>query len=110
MELVKVQLGRAIWLFDTQELNPRGVALFPDIYAAFSKRYQFATIPRAEEIHSGGSLYFKQGKFVYEMTSVDVDFELHSDGLVANSRHSTEASNAFLKDLLDWLGEQLAII
>jgi hypothetical protein len=109
MELVKVQLARAIWLFDAQELNPLGIALYPAIYAAFSKRYQFAVLPKPEEVQSGGSLYFKQGKFVHELSTLEVDFELHADGLVANSRHSTEASDAFLQDCLMWLGEQLSV-
>ena len=109
MELVNVQLGRAVWLFDTQELNPRGIALYPDFYIAANKRYQFATAPKAENIHAGESLYFKEGKFPYELTTVAVDLELHSDGLVANTRHSTEAANAFLQDLVGWCGEHLGV-
>lgn len=109
MEIVKVRLARATWLFDTQELNPRGLKLYPDVFGAFSKRYQFAVLPTAEEIRSGGSLYFRQGKFFFEPSgeNAEVEFELHSDGLVASTRHSTEASDAFLQDSVIWFGEQL---
>lgn len=109
MDIVKVQLARAIWLFDTQELNPRGLKLYPDIFRAFVDKYQFAVVPKDQEIQAGGSIYFKQGRFFHEPLNVqiEVEFELHSDGLVANSRHSTEASDAFLQDGLSWIGEQL---
>jgi hypothetical protein len=109
METVKVILARAVWLFDTQELNPRGVATYPDLYAAFGKRYQFATLPKPEDIHSGGSVYFKHGKFTFETSSIAVDFELHNDGLVVNTRHSTEAADGFLHDVLVWCADQFAI-
>lgn len=109
METVKVTLGRAVWLFDTQEINPRGAALFPDLYLAFGKRYQFAVLPKSEEIHAGGSMYFKSGKFLFGAENIVVDFELHNDGLVANTRHSTEGADAFLQDVLDWCSEQLGV-
>jgi hypothetical protein len=109
MEVLKVQLARTIWLFDTQELNPKGVSFYPQIYDRFSKRYQFTGLPKPEEIHSGGSLYFKHGKFVSDSLIVEVDFDLHGDGLVASCRHSTEAAHEFLLDFIGWLGEQLGI-
>ena len=109
MEIVKVQLARAIWLFDTQELNPRGLSLYPNVFAALSKRYQFAVLPKLEEIQAGGSIYFKQGKFFHEPSnvSIEIDFEVHGDGVIGSSRHSTEASDEFLFDCLNWLSEQL---
>ncbi len=110
MEVLKVQLARTIWLFDIQELNPKGISLYPEIYAGIGKHYQFAMLPKAEEIHSGGSLYFKHGKFLYDGSLiVEVDFDLHGDGLVASCRHSTEAAHEFLLDFTAWLGEQLGI-
>ncbi len=110
MEIIKVQLGRAVWLFDLEELNPRGAALFPEVFAGFIKTYQFAVVPTTQEIQAGGSLYFKQGRFPYEQSSVAVDFEMHNDGLVANTRHSTEAAHAFLQDSVTWLGQQIGAI
>jgi len=104
-----VQLGRAAWLFDTAELNPRGAAIYPEIYEAFAKRYQFATLPKAEEIHSGDSAYFKNGRFTHQETIIAVDFELHSDGVVANTRHSTEGADAFLVDVVGWLSEHFGV-
>lgn len=109
MEIIKVQLGRAVWLFDTQALNPRGTSLYPDLYVGFGKRYQFVTLPKPEEILAGGSMYFKQGRFLHELSNVAVDFELHNDGIVANTRHSTEAASAFLQDVMDWCKDQLGV-
>ncbi|MFN0166628.1 MAG: hypothetical protein ACKV22_09370 [Bryobacteraceae bacterium] len=113
MELLKVQVAKAIWLFDTQDLNPRGAALFPFIFGLLGQRYQFL-IPKQEDLSgfpsSRTSLFFKQGKFVFESFTVDVDMEIHSDGLVATSRHSTEACDAFLEDFKDWLASQLGVV
>jgi hypothetical protein len=109
MEVIKVQLARTVWLFDTQELNPKGISLYPQIYDRFSRRYQFTGLPKPEEIHSGGSLNFKHGKFVSDSLIVEVDFDLHSDGLVASCRNSTEVAHEFLLDFIGWLGEELGI-
>jgi hypothetical protein len=110
MEVLKVQLARTVWLFDAQELNPKGISLYPAIYNALGQRYQFAVLPKPEQIHTGESLYFKHGKFVYDMTTVEVDFDLHADGVVAGCRHSTEAAHEFLLDFTGWLGEQLGVV
>lgn len=107
MEVIKVQLARAIWLFDTQELNPRGLSLYPDTYLALNERYRFIVLPKSEEIQKGESQYFKHGKFLHDGVQVEVDFDLHGDGLVATTRHSTEASTAFLQDCLGWLEIEL---
>jgi hypothetical protein len=108
MELVKVQLARTVWLFDSQELNPQGVTLYPDIYTAFIQRYQFRKFPKPEEFISGGSLYFKSGSFSFG-SPIEIDVEIHSDGLVASCRNSTEAANDFLVNFTGWLSEQIGI-
>jgi hypothetical protein len=110
MEVIKVQLARTIWLFDIQELNPRGVSLYPEIYSGFAKRYQFTELPKPEDIRTNASLYFKNGKFVYDSSVVSIDFDMHGDGAVASCRHSTEAAHDFLLDCTKWIGEQLGII
>ena len=109
MQLIKIQLGRAVWVFDTQELNPRGAALFPDLYNGFQQKYQFVTMPKPEDIHAGGSVYFKQGRFAHDAATIVVDLELHPDGFVANTRHSTEAAESFLVDLMHWCGNQFGV-
>jgi hypothetical protein len=110
MEVIKVQLARTIWLFDIQELNPKGASLYPEIYDGLGLRYDFATRPTAEQIQSGESLHFKHGKFVYEQTPVELDLDMHTDGVVASCRHSTEAAHSFLVDCLLWLGTELGIV
>jgi hypothetical protein len=109
MELIKVQLARSIWLFDTQELNPRGLNLYPDIYQALIKQFHFSSFPKLEDLSSGQNLHFKQGRFLYELAHLDVDLEYYSDGLIANTRHSTEAADAFLAELISWIGSQLGV-
>jgi len=109
MEVIKVQLARTVWLFDIQELNSTGISLFPEVFNGFAKRYQFTTLPKPEEIHSGAGLIFKGGKFVYDSAVVDMDFDMRSDGLVASCRHSTEAAHEFLLDATTWLGQQIGV-
>lgn len=66
-------------------------------------------MPKPEDIYTGTSVYFKNGRFLYEATNVGVDFEFHNDGLVANTRHSTESADGFLTDVMNWLKEQLGL-
>jgi len=110
MEIIKVQVARAVWLFDTQDLNPRGISLYEPL-AALATKFQFAGWPTPEDCGrfsaAHKSMFFKQGTFLYEGLRVDIDFDIHPDGLVANTHNSTEASESFLEEFLKWASNNL---
>jgi len=99
MRLAKIQLARAIWLFDPQEINPRGfsASLLDDKLA---NRYGFKR-------DSASRHKFLDGTFVFDGSNFDIGLEVHNDGMVADSRHSTSISDLFIMDVLTWLSQEL---
>ena len=110
MEIARVQLARAIWLFDTGDLNPQGAQVFPDLIFKVIERYGFRKFPKAEEFFEvGKARRFEDGSFLYDGRKVTVTAEFWGDGLIADTQHSTHASDAFLADLIEWMGEYLGV-
>ena len=110
MEIAKVQLARAIWLFDTGDLNPHGAQIFPDLVLKIIERYGFRKYPKAEDFFEPGkSRKFEEGSFQYDGRKFAVSCELWGDGLIADTQYTTDASDAFLVDLVEWLGQQLGV-
>lgn len=110
MEIARVQLARSIWLFDTGDLNPQGAQIFPDLFLKAIERYGFRRYPKPEEfLEAGKSRKFEDGSFMYEGRKFSVSVELWGDGLIADTQHSTDASDAFLADLIQWMGVYLGV-
>lgn len=107
MELAKVQMARSIWLFDPEELNPRGKKLQP-IYQSIWERYHFTQPAREEELKLSPSNTYKftGGAFTVGSEVIEVELELFSDGLVATSKADTDHTDQFLSDLLTWLQQE----
>jgi hypothetical protein len=109
MKLVTVNIARSVWLFNTGDLNPRGLDLNP-ILAAVKQRYRFKVFPNPDEIRSAPHVQFGEGAFALSDGGHQIEiskFTIYSDGLVAETRHSTTATDKFLGDLLayavgDW--------
>src|SRR5579864_4093748 len=102
MQLLSVGLARSIWLFDVNELNPTGKSIFPDILTWLGERYAFQTFPKSiGEIDTEKKGYiFKNGHFESGAGGIMVNFSFFSDGVVAETRASTEKTDSFLDDLL----------
>ena len=105
MRLAKVQLARSIWLFDTAELNPHGISVesLKNMVEGFGFKW-----PKPEEIASGKA-ELKNGKFVFDGNTIDVNLDIHADGLVADTRHSTEASDEFLSKFIVAVSRDLGV-
>jgi hypothetical protein len=102
MRLAKIQLARSIWLFDTGEMNPQGVAVFPLLVLKIAERYHFRQFPKPESISLGSSVRFDHGQFVDDGQVYEIGLEIFGDGITADSRHSTGISDLFILDLLKW--------
>ncbi len=107
MRVVSVSSGKAIWLFETMELNPRGLDLDP-ISAAIRSRYAFAGHKNREEIEGArDGIKFERGSFKPDGSdSISVGFSIFNDGLVAETSAGTAYSEAFLEDLLAFVQKQ----
>lgn len=102
MQKINVALARLIWLFDTNELNPTGKSLFPDMMMWLGEKYKFQTFPKSigdvDEEKKG--FQFKLGEFQSSEGAIAVNFAFYNDGIVAETWSSTEHGDAFLEDVL----------
>jgi hypothetical protein len=106
MELARVQMARSIWLFDPEELNPRGKKVGP-IFQSLKDRYNFTEPTSIEDLKpAANSVKFTGGAFTIGSDVIDVELELYNDGLVATSKSHTDHTDQFLSDLLSWLRQE----
>lgn len=108
MILLNVRTARAIWLVDSRDLNPRGIDAVP-LLAAIRDRYKFQVSPKTAEqmdetskdgiVFAGGSF---SGNTVLKAT-------MFSDGIVVDTVQSTDLSEQFLADVLQFLSSQFGL-
>lgn len=105
MKLLSIRTGRSIWLFKTQELNPRG-ALKLGALDALRARYGFQGLPTPDQFlafaNKSESISYSAGSFDWSDGTCTVSLHIHQDGLVVDTRAGTEAADEFLADLLSW--------
>jgi hypothetical protein len=111
MELLNVVTARAIWLFDINELNPRGRSIFPELFEWLEKEYRFGKAPQSTtDMDETKGFAFSGGTFpVKQKGSVNVELKIYNDGLVANSWSSTHDTEAFLESCLRSAAEEFSL-
>ena len=106
MKLISVSLARSIWLFPMIDLSPRGKSFLP-VYSLLMEKYKFLKIPKLTELDWQKGLKFEEGSFSdAQGEQLHVTLTVYTDGVVADTRASTDASNAFLEDLLTSVSNQ----
>jgi hypothetical protein len=107
MKLLHVKQARAVWLFDVNDLNPKGEAFVDELIDFIKERYSFATVPDYKDVAQKAgtpqatSLRFQRGQFHSDSGPLEIVFlEVHSDGVVVETIASTEESEHILADLL----------
>jgi hypothetical protein len=103
MDLLNVVKARSIWLFDINDLNPRGKSIFPELVTWLKDNYSFSKVPSSmTDFDDTKALAFLDGQFqAKEEIFLSVDLRVYTDGLIADTRSSTRDTDAFLKDVLD---------
>src|SRR5689334_8605156 len=104
MNLVSVGLARAVWLIDATEMNPRGRNLDYSLFPALVDRYHFRKYPDLDEQDDDEEKKDKEPGFKFtegvftnpEGVDVAVNLTLYADGLVAETRSSTDDCDVFL--------------
>ena len=100
MKLLSVGLARAMWSFDTTELNPGGKDLFARAVPAIVEDYKFRTFPHPGDDFSQG-MKFVNGRFVKDDgTVLAINCTLFSDGVVAETYSSTADAEEVLGEIL----------
>jgi hypothetical protein len=104
--------ARAIWLFDIQDLNPKGKSIFPDLFDWLKATYHFEKIPKSvDDRDPHGGWAFSKGDFqVKEEIFIDVDLAIYNDGLVATTYSSTDETEAFLANVLELAGKEYSLV
>ena len=109
MKLLSVKQARAIWLINLIDLNPRGrniLALVADIVNKY-KFFKYPNPTKPEEFDLSTGIKFQSGTFMREtQPDIMVDLTVYNDGLLADTRSSTDDSDAFLHDLLTHLTDE----
>jgi hypothetical protein len=110
MKLLAVRLARAIWLTPQYFLNPKGVFLRPAI-EVFKDRYSFLKTPLDKQPNDPKEEdRFEHGVFIGKNGPVQImRVALHSDGIVVDTRSSTDDGDAFLEDALNWISKEYGL-
>jgi hypothetical protein len=102
MQLLSIGVARSIWLFDINELNPKGRSLFPDVLLWAGEKYSFESFPKsmAEVDQEKKAYLFTRGEFQSDEGPIDINFSIYADGMVAETWASTEKGDQFLDEIL----------
>ena len=111
MELKSVLLARSIWLFDSDEINPHGKDI-KQVLRAIGERYHFTKYPKEDKDFIGIGNSPKDGAEFVGGTFRDlvVGLTVFDDGIVAETRSSTDDTDTFVEDLLQWLVIQFGFV
>jgi hypothetical protein len=112
MQTLNVLGAKAIWLFDIDDLNPRGKDIVSELLEWIKENYYFEKAPASVDQldPEKKSLKFERGRFqVKEEIFIAVDLEIYKDGFVANSRSSTNDTDKFVDDLLTAASKEFSL-
>ncbi len=107
MKLLSVHSAKSIWLVPINFLNPRGIFLRPAI-VALKERYDFAVTPLEKPpVTEKNGWIFERGAFKNaDGVIIAVNMTIHDDGIVIETRSSTEDGDLFLEDMLTWISKE----
>jgi hypothetical protein len=107
MKLLAVMSARAIWLVKVSRLNPRGRSLMPAVIG-LAERYKFSKVPQLTTLTVRPlDLRFENGVFEgADGGPIAINLSIYDDGLIADTRASTDESDRFLEDALTWASDE----
>jgi hypothetical protein len=110
---ISVQRARSIWFIYLTEINPEGLNLVPLLQPLVAK-YNFQIFPTKPAELFGKEVVeikFSGGNFQKDdQHNIGVDLGIFNWGLVAETKSSTNDSDAFLNDLLNWVSTEFKIV
>lgn len=109
MKLISINIARSIWLGQLTDLNPKGRNLYPVLLPLLIDSYKFKGVPKlGEKLDETAGIRFEQGEFRKKIDEpiMIFAFTIFSDGLVVDTRSSTQDSDEFLKEILTRLHDE----
>jgi hypothetical protein len=109
VKLLAVRLARSIWLIPQYFLNPKGLFLLPASFA-LKEKYQFLKGPIDNGTINSNEPKYEQGAFNAAGGVIQIlTMTLHADGIVVDTRSSTEDADALLEDLGTWIAKEYGL-
>ncbi len=106
MKLLSISNAKAIWLFSTLDMNPRGHSI-EGLLEAIQERYKFKIMPTLAQLHEFNTkkqaIPFSMGEFEWSGGVASMAITYYADGLMVETRARTAAADECLSDLLEWL-------
>ena len=102
MKLLSVNLARSVWICNLIEVNPKGLNLYPIIIPLLVDSYKFKKYPSINDVpDETAGIKFEYGEFIpNDGNPLIINLTIFSDGLAADTRSSTQDSDAFLAEIL----------
>jgi hypothetical protein len=110
MKVLYVGLARSLWVFDLNLLNPQGLSLQP-VIDKLTDKYKFGKAPKSPvDYDNQKALSFKSGTFIDSKgTPVSITFTIYTDGFVADTTASTDASTEFLVEMRETIAGEFGL-
>ena len=119
MELLSVQRARSAWIFDANDLNPRGKEMGTELLNWLKDAYRFSKFPASvTDLDDSKALYFGGGKFhvpkegllvqPIREEAITVELRVYNDGIVGDTRSSTDDTDAFLSDVVESFAQRFS--
>lgn len=110
MKVKAVGLARSIWLFPAVFMNPYGRNIVP-MMSDLAERYRFLKVPDLKGLTSSPlDLKFESGTFIgSDGAPIFVSLRVHDDGLIVDTRTSTDESDRIMHDLLSWGADEFSL-
>ena len=106
MKLLSISNAKSIWLFSTNDLNPRGMRI-DGLLDGLRERYKFQIMPTPVQLHEfvtkREAVQLSMGAFDWSGGAAAIALTYYSDGLMVETRAGTQAGDEYLSDLLGWL-------
>ncbi len=99
MELIAIALARIAAFLEVQGIDPAGRSSTPEVFRSLGERYSFNKVPqRLEDLDLQKGVELSFGK----MDNINIDkLVVFRDGIIVETRSSTEDSERVILDLLD---------
>lgn len=108
MKLLAVRTARFITAISTEELNPRGLVIYPSLIEGLIDKYNFDTYPDEDtELNETTGIVFENG--VWNNILIE-KITIFNDGIVIDTRSSTKDSEAIFDEAIKWASESVGIV
>jgi hypothetical protein len=104
MKLLYVATAKAMWIFDLNLLNPKGLSLH-GVIDSLKEKYKFSKAPAHPlDVNEEKALAFQLGTFINSQNQpISITFKVFNNGFAADSLSSTRDSDEFLREISAWL-------